>query len=152
MTKSNFNKIPSDKKLVNGKRKYFLGDILLSDISKNIGVTDQKIYFAGFKNGAKTKIHFHQGPQTLVVTHGKGVLVLYKNRKLGTYVKLRQKTSQGLKPGDVVFVPAKTLHWHGAIEGSNLGHLAFNGFTSERKEAETIWYDSDFRSYAKKIF
>lgn len=143
MRKENFKKIKLDRLLLAQKRNYFLGDVILHDISKNLGLKEQKVYYAGFKKGAKTKIHYHEGSQTLVVTEGTGMLVLYKKVNLrGNQVVIRKETSTILKSGDVVYIPKNTLHWHGALKGKNLGHLAFNGFTSKGKEAKTIWYDS----------
>ncbi|MGI0047763.1 MAG: cupin domain-containing protein [Nitrosotalea sp.] len=152
MKKENFNKIKLDKSLLAGKRNYFLGDVILHDISKNIGVRDQKVYYAAFKNGARTKMHYHEGSQILVVTHGTGVLVTYrKNKSQGKQVKITQDKKSALKSGDMVYIPRDTFHWHGAIKGKNFGHVAFNGFSPKRKEAKTIWYDSDFKSHATKI-
>ncbi|MDE1829687.1 MAG: cupin domain-containing protein [Thaumarchaeota archaeon] len=143
MKKENFNKIKLDKSLLAQKKNYFLGNVVLQDISKNIGVKDQKVYYAGFKNGARTKVHYHEGSQTLVITQGTGILVLYRRTNLsGKHVKIRKATSSILKTGDVVYIPKNTLHWHGALKGKNFGHIAFNGFTSKGREAMTIWYDS----------
>lgn len=142
--KENFNKMRLDKSLLAQKRNYFLGSVVLHDISKNIGVKDQKVYYASFKNGAKTKIHYHEGSQTLVVTRGTGMLVLYKKANLSKkQVRIRQGDASILKTGDVVYIPKNTLHWHGALKGKNFGHVAFNGFTSKGLEAKTIWYDWD---------
>lgn len=149
--KENFNKIKLDRLLLVQKRNYFLGNVILHDISKNIGVKDQKVYYAGFKNGAKTKVHYHEGSQTLVVTQGTGILVLYKKANLkNKQAKMRLESSSVLREGDVVYIPKNTLHWHGALKGKNFGHIAFNGFTSKGKEAKTIWYDSD-KTFAVKI-
>ena len=152
MKKENFNKITSDKSLLAKKRNYFLGNVVLHDISENIGVRDQKVYYAGFKNGARTKLHYHEGGQILVVTQGIGTLVLYKKVKLGVkHVRISQKSNEVLKAGDISYIPKNTLHWHGAITGKSFAHIAFNGFSSKGKEAKTIWYDSDFKSRAAKI-
>lgn len=152
MKKENFNNIKLDKSLLAGKRNYFLGSVILHDISKNIGVRDQKVYYAAFKNGAKTKIHYHEGSQILVVTHGIGVLVTYRrNKSQGRKINLTQEAKSALKSGDMVYIPRGTLHWHGAVKGKSFGHIAFNGFSTRRKEAKTIWYDSDFKSHATKI-
>jgi quercetin dioxygenase-like cupin family protein len=151
MEKENFNKIKPDKSLLDSKRRYFLGNVILHDISKNIGVTGQKVYYVAFKNGAITKVHYHQGGQTLVVTKGTGILVLFKSTIRGKHVKIKQDTKLVLKTGDLVHIPKNTLHWHGAITNKSFGHIAFNAFSAKRKEARTIWYDSDFKTHAIKI-
>lgn len=151
MKKENFNKMKSDKSLLASKRRYFLGNVVLHDISKNIGVTDQKVYYAAFKNGARTKVHYHEGEQTLIVTQGTGVLVLFKGTTQGKNVRIKHDSKLVLKVGDTVRIPKNTLHWHGAIANKNFGHVALNAFSGKRKEAKTIWYDSDFKTHAVKI-
>ncbi|MDE1764681.1 MAG: cupin domain-containing protein [Thaumarchaeota archaeon] len=152
MQKENFYKITVDKSLLAKKRNYFLGGIILHDISKNIGVKDQKVYYAAFKNGAKTKLHHHEGSQVLVVTQGTGTLVLYKKIRVhGKTTVIKQETKTMLKAGDIACIPKNTLHWHGAIRGKSFAHVAFNGFSAQRKEARTIWYDSNFKSIAVRI-
>ncbi|MGB6464345.1 MAG: cupin domain-containing protein [Nitrosotalea sp.] len=150
MKKETFNKVKPDQSLLAEKRRYFLGNVLLHDISKNIGVTDQKIYYVAFKNGARTKVHYHEGEQTLVITQGMGILVLFKSEIQGKHVKIKQDVKHVLKTGDIVHIPKNTLHWHGAIKNKSFGHIAFNAFSAKRKEARTIWYDSDFKTHAIK--
>ena len=151
MKKENFNKIKPDKHLLASKRRYFLGNVILHDISKNIGIMDQKVYYAAFKNGARTKVHYHEEEQMLVITHGEGVLVLFKSAICGKHVKIKQDAKLVLKTGDLVRIPKNTLHWHGAIANKSFEHIAFNAFSAARKEARTIWYDSDFNTNAIKI-
>lgn len=151
MKKENFHKIKPDKSLLASKRRYFLGNVILHDISKNIGVTDHKVYYAAFKNGARTKVHYHEGGQTLVVTQGAGILVLFKGSIQGKNVRIKQDAKLALKTGDTVYIPKNTLHWHGAIANKSFGHVAFNTFSPKRREARTIWYDSDFKTHAIKI-
>ncbi len=152
MKKYNLKISRPDKFLLEQKRDYFLGNVLLSDISKKILAKDQKVYFVVFQNGARTKLHYHEGGQILFVTGGRGTLVLYtkysgKNEK----VKIRVAAKSELKAGDMVYIPKYRLHWHGALKKSSFSHIAFNSFTENGKEASTIWYESDFQSYGTKI-
>lgn len=151
MKKENFNKVKPDKMLLAGKRKYFLGNVDLHDISEKIGTQDQKIYYVKFHDGARTKLHHHEGSQVLVATKGSGALVLYDKTGTNKQIVLKVRDKIILREGDLVHIPKNTLHWHGAMQGKNLNHIAFNGFTSRGKEARTIWYDSDFKSYAVRI-
>jgi quercetin dioxygenase-like cupin family protein len=152
MTKLNTSKLKSDTALVKSKKRYFVGDAWLNDISDKLRIKGEKVYLANFNNGARTKVHYHQGGQILVVTKGKGMLVIYKKASIKKETVKIQKLSQtNLEEGDVAFIPKNVLHWHGALKGKNLIHIAFNIFTEKAKESETIWYDSDFTSYAKKI-
>ncbi len=152
MKKLHLSQLKSDKALVKSKKRYFVGNAWLNDISVKLQIKGEKVYLANFNNGARTKVHYHQGGQILVVTKGKGMLVIYKKASIKKETVKIQKLSQtNLEEGDVAFIPKNVLHWHGALQGKNLVHIAFNIFTDNAKEAQTIWYESDFVSYAKKI-
>ena len=148
----NYSKESSDVSLLKQKRKYFVGSVTLRDISSKIKMRDQKVYLAGFRNGARTKLHYHQGDQTLVITKGKGVLVLYKkiSSKKGI-LRIKPVSKTRLKQGDVVLIPRQTLHWHGAIAKNNFVHIALNAFY-QGKESKTIWFESDFASSASGLY
>lgn len=146
------SKLKPDKSLVKSKKRYFLGDAWLNDISDKIMIKGEKAYLANFNNGARTKVHYHQGGQILIVTKGKGMLVLYGKASIKKEtVKIRKFSQTLLEKDDIVFIPQDTLHWHGALKGKNFAHIALNIFTEKSKEAQTIWYESDFASYAKKM-
>ena len=150
--KINTSKLKSDSALVKSKKKYFIGDAWLNDISLKLKIQGEKAYLANFNNGARTKVHYHQGGQILVVTRGKGMLVIYKKADINkNRVSITKLSQTSLGPGDVAFIPKNTLHWHGALKGKNFAHIALNIFTEKAKEAQTIWYESDFVSYAEKI-
>ena len=83
------------------KANYFTGTVSAKDISATIKPTNEKIYHVTFKNGSKTKLHFHNGGQTLIVTKGRGSLVKY--RKIGTGIKnfkIKKINSVKLNSGD----------------------------------------------------
>lgn len=152
MQKINTKKLRADTSLVKSKKRYFVGDAWLSDISVKLQIKGEKAYLANFNNGARTKVHYHQGGQILVVTRGQGMLVIYKKVNINKdTVKIQKLSQTSLGEGDVAFIPKNALHWHGALKGKNLAHVALNIFTEKAKEAETIWYESDFASYATKI-
>ena len=139
MQKINTQKLRPDTSLVKSKKRYFVGDAWLNDISAKLKIKGEKAYLANFNNGARTKVHYHQGGQILVVTRGKGMLVVYKKANInkGT-VKIKKHSQTSLGEGDVAFIPKNTLHWHGAIKGKNFAHIALNIFTEKAKEADTI--------------
>ena len=152
MQKINTSKLGPDKALVKSKKRYFVGDAWLSDISVKLKVKGEKTYLANFSNGARTKVHYHQGGQILVVTKGTGMLVIYKKTNINNdKVRIKKLSQSSLTKGDVVFIPKNILHWHGAVKRKNFAHIALNIFTEKAKEAQTIWYESDFESYATKI-
>ena len=152
MQKINTSKLGPDKALVKSKKRYFVGDAWLSDISVKLKVKGEKTYLANFSNGARTKVHYHQGGQILVVTKGTGMLVIYKKTNINNdKVRIKKLSQSSLTKGDVVFIPKNILHWHGAVKRKNFAHIALNIFTEKAKEAQTVWYESDFESYATKI-
>ena len=136
--------IPSKKAKIN----YFTGKISAKDISAKIKPSTEKIYHVTFKGGARTKLHFHDAGQTLIVTKGKGSLVMYK--KIGTGMKnfrIKKLESTILNKGDCVYIPAKRLHTHGSIDKKeNFAHVAINSFPKKNTEPKSIWFESDFKS------
>lgn len=141
----------TDKKLMEKTKKYFVGHVLLQDISKIIRSKEEKMYHVTFKKGARTKLHYHQAGQTLIPTGGKGTLVMYAARQIGSNIKIKKTERIDLVKGDAVYIPARKLHWHGAVGKNNFSHIAINAKLPGYKEAKTIWYESDFETFAKKI-
>jgi quercetin dioxygenase-like cupin family protein len=152
--KDNISIVHVDRNLILQKKKYFVGSVILHDISRVIKSLEQKIYFVTFQKGAKTKLHYHEAGQTLIVTEGGGILIIYKKIR-GTVkigLKIRQLSKTSLKKGDVVYIPKHTLHIHGSTnQKRKFSHIAINSHTSTRLEAKTIWFDSDLETFAKKI-
>ena len=130
------------------KANYFTGTVSAKDISATIKPTNEKIYHVTFKNGSKTKLHFHNGGQTLIVTKGRGSLVKY--RKIGTGIKnfkIKKINSVKLNSGDCVHISANTLHTYGSInKNEDFAHIAINSFPRKNSEPKTIWYESDFKT------
>lgn len=140
-----------DKKLVEKTKNYFVGHVLLQDMTKIIRSKEHKMYHVTFKKGARTKLHYHQAGQTLIPTGGKGTLVIYASRQTGSNIKIKKIQSINLAKGDAVYIPAQKIHWHGAVGKNDFLHIAINAKLPRYKEAKTIWYDSDFMTFAKKI-
>ena len=140
--------IPSKKAKVN----YFTGKISAKDVSAKIKSSTEKIYHVKFKNGARTKLHFHDAGQTLIVTKGKGSLVMYK--KLGNgknKFKIKKIESLNLKKGDCVHIPAKKFHTHGSVtKNEDFAHIAINSFPKKNSEPKTIWFESNFKTDVTK--
>ena len=154
MEKDNISIVRVDKNLILQKKKYFVGSVILHDISRIIKSLEQKIYLVTFQKGAKTKLHYHEAGQTLIVTKGVGMLIIYKKIEgtAKTGLKIRQISKTLLKKGDVLYIPKHTLHVHGsASPKQKFSHIAINSYTISGLEAKTIWFDSDFKTVAKKI-
>ena len=140
--------IPSKK----AKPNYFTGQVTAKDISAVIKPKNEKIYHVTLKNGTKTKLHFHDGGQTLIVTKGTGNLSLYRKfGKNNSNFKIKKTKSVTLKVGDCIHIPAKKLHSHGCKNKKiDFSHIAINSFPKNNVEPKTIWYESDFKSHVTK--
>jgi quercetin dioxygenase-like cupin family protein len=82
-----------------------------------------------FEPGARTNWHTHPLGQILIVTSGCGWVQTEGGRK------------QQILPGDVVWIPANTRHWHGAQPQSPMSHYSIveplNGSNVEWMEKVT---------------
>jgi quercetin dioxygenase-like cupin family protein len=65
-----------------------------------------------FEPGARTAWHTHPLGQTLIVTAGVG------------YVQQENGPRQEIRPGDIVWIPPQTRHWHGATATNAMTHIA----------------------------
>lgn len=144
MKKSNINS-KGDKRKINPN--WFTNKVHMKDISSKIKSKEQDIYHVYFENGAKTKMHSHNGNQILIVTKGIGSLETF--RKYGTKkteFKIKKIEKISLKEGDVVYIPSNTLHTHGAISKKTFSHIAINILPAKNSVYKTAWYESDFKT------
>ncbi|MEM2160135.1 MAG: cupin domain-containing protein [Candidatus Nitrosotenuis sp.] len=150
MRKSNIYSTGNRRKI---NPNWFTGPVHMKDISSTIQSKEHDVYHVYFKNGAKTKLHTHNGNQILIATQGKGSLVLFKkygNKKQD--FKIKKTKSIPLVPGDIVYIPKNTLHTHGSTNKRQVfSHIAINILPAKNTKYKTIWYDSDFASQASKI-
>ncbi len=132
---------------------YFTGPVLMREITNLVQSKEQKIFHVSFKNGARTKIHNHNGGQILIVTKGKGSLQWYsKSGNKKSNFKIKKTDKVNLLEGDVVYIPAKKFHTHGSIDKKQVfSHIAINANPSKSKPAKTTWYESDFKTKVTKI-
>ena len=65
-----------------------------------------------FQPGARTAWHTHPLGQTQIVTSGTG------------WVQLEGGPVEEIRTGDVVFIPPRTRHWHGATATTAMSHIA----------------------------
>ncbi len=141
----------SDKRQVNPK--WFTNKTWMKVLSDKIKSKDQDIYHVHFEKGSKTKLHWHNGNQVLIATKGKGSLEIF--RKYGsskTNFKIKRKEKITLNEGDIVHIPAKTLHTHGSIDKKKtFSHIAINILPKKNTIYKTIWYESDFKTKVSEI-
>ena len=132
---------------------WFTNKTWMKVLSEKIKSKDQDIYHVHFENGSKTKLHFHNGNQVLMAIKGKGNLEIFK--KLGskkTEFKIKKIERISLNEGDIVHIPAKTLHTHGSIDKKKeFSHIAINILPKKNAIYKTTWYESDFKNKVTKI-
>ena len=150
MKKSNING-STDKRNVNPE--WFTGKTWMKVLSEKIKTKDQDIYHVHFEKGSRTKLHFHNGNQVLMVVRGKGSLEIFKkygSKKSEFKIKRTERIS--LNEGDIVHIPAKTFHTHGSIDKKKeFSHIAINVLPKKNTTYKTTWYESDFRNKVTKI-
>ena len=143
MKKSNILSSPIKKV----KTNYFTGPIKLHDISGITKPKEHDMFHVIFNKSARTKLHYHTGGQLLIVTKGKGSLVLYnkKNRGISKF-RISKNMTINLNVGDTVYIPAKILHTHGSVKKNQVfSHIALNFYPTKGKP-QTIWFESDLRT------
>jgi quercetin dioxygenase-like cupin family protein len=150
MNKSNING-STDRREVNPE--WFTGKTWMKVLSEKIRSKDQDIYHVHFEKGSKTKLHFHNGNQVLMAIKGKGSLEIFKrfgSKKSEFKIKRTKRIS--LNQGDIVHIPAKTLHTHGSIDkNKEFSHIAINILPKKNSTYKTTWYESDFINKVTKI-
>jgi quercetin dioxygenase-like cupin family protein len=148
MEKSNIYS-SGDKRKINPD--WFTDKVHMKDISSKIKSKEQDIYHVYFENGAKTKMHLHNGNQVLIVTKGIGSLEIFQ--KYGTSkenFKIKRTQRIQLKEGDIVHIPSNTLHTHGSTNKKIFSHIAINILPSKNSEYKTTWYESNFKTNVTK--
>ena len=65
-----------------------------------------------FPKEARTAWHEHPRGQMLVITSGSG------------FVQKEGEVKQVIKKGDIVWIPPKVKHWHGASRDEAMSHIA----------------------------
>jgi quercetin dioxygenase-like cupin family protein len=150
MQKSNING-STDKREINPD--WFTNKTWMKVLSDKIKSKDQDIYHVHFEKGSKTKLHLHNGNQVLIGIKGKGSLEIFK--KYGSTkeeFKIKRTEKINLNEGDIVHIPAKTLHTHGSIDKKKeFSHIAINILPKKNSIYKTTWYESDFKNKVSKI-
>ena len=148
--KNLYNPPGSEKKEQKYQGKFTNDDFNIREIIDANTSQEQEVYYVTFRKGCRTRPHIHASDQTLVAVKGRGIVVLVDRIEVnsdgkGAIIKpLPERSSSSiieLAEGDVVCVPAGTLHWHGSLENNNnesdhFSHLAIR----KRTDVETIWF------------
>jgi len=140
-----------DKRNVNPN--WFTGKTWMKVLSGKIKAKEQDIYHVHFEKGSRTKLHQHNGNQVLIGVKGKGSLEIF--RKYGTSknnFKIKKIEKISLNEGDIVHIPAKTLHTHGSVDKKKeFSHIAINILPRKNATYKTEWYETDFKTKVSKI-
>ncbi len=130
------------------KKNYFTGPIKIQEISTVTRPNEHDMYHVKFLKSSRTKLHYHSGAQLLIVTKGTGSLILYKKKDHATSkFQIKITKTINLKNGDVSYIPAKTLHTHGAIKNEKMfSHIAINFYPNKNNAVKTVWFESDLKS------
>lgn len=96
-----------------GPADWFTGDVYIDPVAAEDGsrVLANVVHFMP---GARTAWHSHPLGQTLFVTEGIGL------------VQRRGAPAEVIRPGDRVRIEPDEEHWHGAVDGRLMVHLALN--------------------------
>ncbi len=76
-----------------------------------------------FSAGSRNKFHKHSGDQILVITEGTG--------KVAT-----DSETLTVSEGDVVLIPARENHWHGAPDSTAMAHITITVAGSQTEQTE----------------
>lgn len=127
-------------------KKYFTGDVILRDITAKIGTPNQVMYFVTFKTASKlsrTKLHKHTGDQILLGMDGQGSVEYFKKTNNDKQFKIKRISKVILKKGDIIRIPANTLHTHGSTTNkTDFSHIAIN-LHNKGRNVKTTWYETD---------
>jgi quercetin dioxygenase-like cupin family protein len=97
----------------------FRGAVRIQEALGAADTSEHRVSEVTFTDGARTKLHTHTTDQLLVITAGLGVV--------GTRDERHEVTA-----GDVVLIPKREPHFHGAREGADMTHLSVLGDSENR--------------------
>ena len=95
-----------------GQSEYFTGTVRIDPLLQANAPARVQGNLVTFEPGARTAWHDHPLGQTLIVTAGSGLT----QRWGGSIEKIQ--------PGDVVSIPPREKHWHGASPTTAMSHIA----------------------------
>jgi quercetin dioxygenase-like cupin family protein len=88
------------------------GEVRLRELVGAEQSAQLRAFLVRFEPGGRNLLHTHSFDQVLYILEGEGIVAT-------------EREEYRVHPGDVVVVPAGTLHWHGATAETAMAHLAF---------------------------
>jgi len=98
--------------------EYFTGTGWLNVLVPKDETGNYSIGNVAFEPGCRNNWHTHPAGQILLVTDGNG------------FYQEKGKPARPLSKGDVVVIPSRVEHWHGATKNSGFTHIAITNITS----------------------
>jgi Uncharacterized conserved protein, contains double-stranded beta-helix domain len=98
---------------------YFTGTAWLNILVPKDETGNYSVGNVLFEPGCRNNWHTHPAGQVLLVTDGNG------------FYQEKGKAARALSKGDVVVIPSKVEHWHGASKDSSLTHIAITNITAK---------------------
>lgn len=103
---------------------WFSGNAFLTLLLARDKNNDFSIGSVTFEPNARTNWHTHPKGQVLLVTEGEG------------FYQEKEKPAQPIKKGDVINIPEKVEHWHGASATHKMVHIAITNF---KDDVQVTW-------------
>ncbi|MBA4258914.1 MAG: cupin domain-containing protein [Chitinophaga sp.] len=113
---------PEGEKITNSN---FTGNTFLRPLIEADSLNQTSVGNVSFKQGSRTKWHYHPGGQILLALDGIG------------FYQEKGKAKQILKKGDVVKCPPNMPHWHGASPKKSFVQVAI----TNNSKGPTVWLD-----------
>lgn len=110
-----------------GPSDSFTGTVLVDALRGPIDGSRAAMAHVHFSPGARTHWHTHPVGQILYGTDGIGLVVT------------RDGTVTTLEPGRTVWIPPHEEHWHGALAGSLMAHIAVQ--EADEDDATVTWLE-----------
>ena len=95
-----------------GPAEYFTGTVRIDQLFRASATARTSGAYVTFEPGARSNWHTHPLGQTLIVTAGRG------------WVQREGGPIEEVRPGDVVWFSPGEKHWHGAMPGTAMTHIA----------------------------
>src|SRR3954464_11315860 len=99
-----------------GSADYFTGTVRIDPLFQPNPPARAAAASVTFEPGARTAWHTHPLGQTLIVTSGCG-----RVQRWGGSI-------EEIRPGDVIWFPAREKHWHGAGPTTAMTHIAIQEY------------------------
>lgn len=110
-----------------GPDKWFTGEVWLDEIVTAAPPASFKATRVSFVPGARTAWHTHPRGQALHILSGVGL------------IQLKGQPVQEFQAGDVIWIEANELHWHGATSTHSMVHLAMQEV--DEHGVDVVWLD-----------